>query len=85
MQGFLDSKEGEQRLVQVKESVERKGQIPPETQAQLSLWQQEQEGEMATLRAHCQGRHKQLHDILLKLTRSVSFPSCSVGVASVTI
>uniref|UniRef100_A0AAR2KFY0 Calponin-homology (CH) domain-containing protein n=1 Tax=Pygocentrus nattereri TaxID=42514 RepID=A0AAR2KFY0_PYGNA len=67
LQGFLASKEGEQRLLQVKESVESKGQIPAETQAQLCVWQQEQEGEMATLRAHCQGRHKQLHDILRKL------------------
>ncbi len=35
----------------------------------LSTWHQEQEGELATLRAHCQGRHKQLDDILHNLNR----------------
>uniref|UniRef100_A0A9J8A0G7 Nesprin-2-like n=1 Tax=Cyprinus carpio carpio TaxID=630221 RepID=A0A9J8A0G7_CYPCA len=66
---FLASKEGEQRLAQLKERFERGGQakLPTEAQALLSTWHQEQEGELATLRAHCQGRHKQLDDILHNL------------------
>ncbi|XP_067242791.1 nesprin-2 isoform X14 [Chanodichthys erythropterus] len=66
---FLASKEGEQRLAQLKERFERGGQakIPSDAQALLSTWHQEQEGELATLRAHCQGRHKQLDDILQNL------------------
>ncbi|KTF78168.1 hypothetical protein cypCar_00022230 [Cyprinus carpio] len=66
---FLASKEGEQRLAQLKERFEQGGQakLPAEAQALLSTWHQEQEGELATLRAHCQGRHKQLDDILHNL------------------
>lgn len=78
MQDFLASEEGEQRLAQVKKALEKRGQeeIPPETQAELCAWQQEQEGELATLQAHCQGRHKQLDDILIKLNRSGSYHYC---------
>ncbi|XP_062851798.1 nesprin-2 [Trichomycterus rosablanca] len=68
LKDFLVSGEGEQRLSQVKNAIEKKDQeIPAETQVQLSTWQQEQEGELSTLRAHCHGRHKQLEDILFKL------------------
>lgn len=71
LQSFLASKEGEQRLAQLKERFEQGGQakLPAEAQALLSTWHQEQEGELATLRAHCQGRHKQLDDILHNLNR----------------
>lgn len=71
LQSFLASKEGEQRLGQLKERFEQGGQakLPAEAQALLSTWHQEQEGELATLRAHCQGRHKQLDDILHNLNR----------------
>ncbi|MCJ8731015.1 hypothetical protein PDJAM_G00191160 [Pangasius djambal] len=71
LQDFLASEEGEQRLAQVKKALEKKGQetqVPAETQAELCAWQQEQEGELTTLRAHCQGRHNQLEDILIKLS-----------------
>lgn len=79
LQSFLASKEGEQRLAQLKERFERggKAKVPSEAQALLSTWHQEQEGELATLRAHCQGRHKQLDDILHDLNRYVdSHHSC---------
>lgn len=58
----------------MKKSLEKRGQeeVPAEIQAELCAWQQEQEGELNTLRAHCQGRHKQLEDILIKLNRSGS-------------
>jgi len=71
LQSFLASKEGENRLAQLKERFERgeQAKVPSEAQALLSSWHQEQEGELATLRAHCQGRHKQLDDILHNLNR----------------
>lgn len=78
LQSFLSSKEGEQRLGQLKEMFERSGmeKIPSEAQALLSTWQQEQEGELATLRAHCHGRHKQLVDIIDNLNKYVEINSC---------
>ncbi len=71
LQSFLASKEGEQRLARLKERFEqgKQAKLPAEAQALLSTWHQEQEGELATLRAHCQGRHKQLDDILHNLNR----------------
>lgn len=64
----------------MKKASEKRGQeeIPAETQAELCAWQQEQEGELTTLRAHCQGRHKQLEDIINKLSRSSSSHFLSV-------
>ncbi|TRY90471.1 hypothetical protein DNTS_015631 [Danionella cerebrum] len=63
---FLDSREGEQHLTQLKERFMSSGQlkVSSEAQALFSTWHQEQEGELATLKAHCQGRHKQLDDII---------------------
>lgn len=71
LQSFLASKEGEQRLAQLKERFEQgeQAKLAAEAQTLLSTWHQEQEGELATLRAHCQGRHKQLDDILHNLNR----------------
>ncbi|TSV02080.1 Nesprin-2 [Bagarius yarrelli] len=69
LEDFLASEEGDQRLAQVKKALEKRGQeeVSAETHAELCAWQQEQEGELNTLRAHCQGRHKQLKDILIQL------------------
>lgn len=78
MQDFLASEEGEQQLAQVKKALEKRDQeeVPAETQAELCGWQQEQEAELTALRAHSQGRHKQLEDILSKLNRSGSYHFC---------
>lgn len=63
--GFLASKSGENRMSMLKKHVERgRGQIPAQQLSQLSAWLQDQEEELATLRAHCQGRQSQLDSIL---------------------
>ncbi|KAJ8411706.1 hypothetical protein AAFF_G00153440 [Aldrovandia affinis] len=63
--GFLEYKEGERRLVRLKERIARAGeQLSSEQLDPLSGWLQEQEEELTTFRAQCQDRHSHLEACL---------------------
>ncbi|KAG5260537.1 hypothetical protein AALO_G00307340 [Alosa alosa] len=63
---FLSSKEGEQRLSQLRERVESSGteRLGAEPQAQLQVLVQEQQDELDTFRAHCRDRLTLMQDIM---------------------
>ncbi|XP_071368199.1 nesprin-2-like [Centroberyx affinis] len=66
--GFLASKDGERRLDQLRDQLERgREQVPAQQLAQLADWLKEQQEEVATFRTHCLNRQKQMESVLSTL------------------
>ena len=64
-QGFLEARESERRLAQLKERLDRgREQIPPPVLEELTSWLEEQQKEVSTFATHCSNRQQQMQSTL---------------------
>lgn len=70
LQAFLKAEDAERRLEQLKDQLKRASQqVPPQELSELSDWLKEQQEEVATFKAHCRNRQKQMESLLSDMNR----------------
>ena len=79
-QCFLEARESERRLAQLRERLEGgREQIPPPVQEELTSWLEEQQKEVSTFAAHCNNRQQQMQSTLNTFNRSGSRGSLTLS------
>jgi len=64
-QGFLDARESERRLAQLRERLAGgREQVPPAALEELTSWLEEQEKEVPVFTTHCANRQRQMQSVL---------------------